>query len=116
MCPALRPRLCTTFHLRGAGLAPRKAQAFGGALFAPSLVEDGTPKRPGPCGGRAGLVLRLRLPATLQPPVTASCPPRVAPPPFLRGGIWEGLPWPCLRVAWECLGIWIQPALDLDVR
>lgn len=65
---------------------------------------------------RAGLVLRLRLPATLQPPVTASCPPRVAPPPFLRGGIWEGLPWPCLRVAWECLGIWIQPALDLDVR
>lgn len=114
MCPTLRPLLCTTFHLRGAGLAPRKAQAFGGALFPPVWRRRGAPKRPGPRGGRAGLVLRLRLPTTLPAPghVLPSSQGRAAS--FL--GIWEGLLWPCLRVAWECLGIWIQPALDLDRR
>ena len=51
-----------------------------------------------------------------QPPVTFSRPPGATLPPFSLGGVWMGLPLPRLRVTWEFLGIWIQPALDLEVR
>ena len=88
-CSSPRPHLCAPVCPRGAALAPQEG---------PGLVLR--PQTPGP-------VPSLRS----HPPWPSRCHAACV---LSGGSLGGGAPLPHLSVAWESLGVRIQPALDLE--